>query len=243
MARDYARQRARQRLHQRYRAIVVASRYMAAFFEGNNYRGRVRVLPPPIAPPVATSPRPMGTPLRVVYAGRLESLKGVQLLPEAVCLAYQRLRRPLELCIAGDGPLRPMLERQCGRSSGEGVKIVLPGWQGRSDRDVLLGAADVLAVPSLWPEPFGLSGLEAARFGVPAVAFASGGIAEWLHDGVNGLVAHERSGAALADSIATLLGDGDLYRRLSAGALEAARTASPGIHVSELERLFAEIAA
>jgi glycosyltransferase involved in cell wall biosynthesis len=44
-------------------------------------------------------------------------------------------------------------------------------------------------VPSLWPEPFGLVGLEAARLSVPAVAFDVGGVTEWLKDGVNGFLA------------------------------------------------------
>src|SRR5262249_45977008 len=39
---------------------------------------------------------------------------------------------------------------------------------------------------SVWPEPFGLVGLEAAAFGVPAIAFDVGGIREWLTPGENG---------------------------------------------------------
>jgi glycosyltransferase involved in cell wall biosynthesis len=44
-------------------------------------------------------------------------------------------------------------------------------------------------MPSLWPEPYGLVGTEANRRGVPVVAYATGGIPEWLLDGVNGCLA------------------------------------------------------
>ena len=50
-------------------------------------------------------------------------------------------------------------------------------------------ASRLLVVPSVWPEPFGSVGMAAARCGVPAAAFAVGGIPQWLHDGVNGHLA------------------------------------------------------
>jgi len=242
MVRDYQVQRARQRLHSGYHAIIVASRHMAALLANEGCGGRVHVLPPPVPVPTTSSPRRVGTPVRVVYAGRLERLKGVHLLYDAARLAAARLGRPVELSIAGDGPMRAMLERQSRRSSAEGVRIILQGWQTASQRDTLLSSTDVIVVPSLWPEPFGLAGLEAARFGVPAVAFASGGVPDWLHHGVNGLVTAERCARALGDGIAALVADDARYERLSAGALAAARAAAPEEHVAKLERLFAESA-
>ena len=52
-----------------------------------------------------------------------------------------------------------------------------------------MASADLLVVPSLWPEPFGLVGLEGARSRLPAAAFAVGGIPDWLRSGVNGYLA------------------------------------------------------
>ena len=69
------------------------------------------------------------------------------------------------------------------------VSIEFAGWQDETGRARLLADADALVVPSIWPEPFGLVGLEAAAAGVPAIAFRVGGIPEWLHDGENGCLA------------------------------------------------------
>lgn len=241
MVRDYRMQRARQRLHSRYRAIVAASRPMAELLVRTGCE-RVHVLPPPVPPPPVDSPRTAGTPLRVLYAGRLERLKGVHLLADAARGAAARLGRPIELGIAGAGPLRALLEEQSRHASPGAVRIVLHGWQQASQRDECFSSADLLLVPSLWPEPFGLVGLEAARFGVPAVGFDSGGIPDWLHHDVNGFLTTERSAEALGTAIAELAGDERRYQRVSAGALSAARSASPDAHALQLERLFNEVA-
>jgi glycosyltransferase involved in cell wall biosynthesis len=241
MVRDYKLQRARQRLLPAYRAIVVASRHMAEVLATHGCGGRVHVLPPPVPPALADVPRRTGTPLRIVYAGRLERLKGVHLLSDAVHIAAARLGRPIELRIAGDGPLRPVLEQQS-RDTTTGVLMFLHGWQTAAQRDALFASADLLIVPSLWPEPFGLVGLEAARFGVPSVAFASGGVPEWLHHGVNGLVAVERTSMALGEAIRAAIEDERIYKRLSAGALAATIAAAPDAHAHRLERLLTEAA-
>jgi glycosyltransferase involved in cell wall biosynthesis len=240
MLRLYRTQRARRRLHQAYRAIVVPSRHMAHIMAAAGCGRRVHVLAPPVPPAIGHAPRRRGMPLRVIYAGRLERLKGVHLLFDAVHVAASRLGLPIELRIAGDGPLRPLLEEQSRGASGA-VRMILHGWQTTSQRDALLASADLLVVPSLWPEPFGLAGLEAARFGVPAVAFVSGGVPEWLQHGVNGLIAIDRTTQALGETISAALVDEARYRKLSAGALAAVAGRTPDAHVMRLERLFAEV--
>ena len=53
-------------------------------------------------------------------------------------------------------------------------------------------------MPSLWPEPFGLVGIEALAAGRPVVASATGGIGDWLEDGVGGLMVPPGDPGALA---------------------------------------------
>ena len=61
-----------------------------------------------------------------------------------------------------------------------------PGWVTRDEWTRILQRVDLLVVPSVWPEPLGLIGLEAASMGVPALAFNVGGIGDWLTDGETG---------------------------------------------------------
>jgi glycosyltransferase involved in cell wall biosynthesis len=97
-------------------------------------------------------------------------------------------------------------------------------------------------VPSLWPEPFGLVGLEAAAHGVPAVAFDTGGISEWLTDGVNGrLVSEYGSAEALGAVLADLLRDSVQLQKLGHGAACAARRLSLPAHVDAIERILTTV--
>jgi glycosyltransferase involved in cell wall biosynthesis len=102
-------------------------------------------------------------------------------------------------------------------------------------RTMLFGRARLLVVPSVWPEPFGLVGLEAAACGVPAVAFDVGGIGEWLTDGVNGRMVAAGDTAAMGDAIASLLSDRARRMRFADGARAAATRLSPEAHFSRLE--------
>ena len=88
----------------------------------------------------------------------------------------------------------------------------------RDDRDVLLGAADVVAVPSTSPDPLPNSALEAAAAGCCVVASDHGGLPEILRDGETGLLVTPGDPRALADALATLRDDPQLRVRLGAAA-------------------------
>jgi glycosyltransferase involved in cell wall biosynthesis len=148
------------------------------------------------------------------------------------------MAEPVTLIMAGDGPERPRLEALARE---RGVDARFPGWVSGERRTSLFRASSLVVVPSLWPEPFGLVGLEAAVHGVPAVAFDAGGIGEWLRDGVNGALVRERGDAgALGAAIARLLGDTRQLARCGAGAVAVARELSIDAHVSTVERVLAE---
>ncbi len=240
MWQDYRRQRARHDLHRRYAAIIVASWHMAATFAPAGINRRVHVMPVPVPAPVANAPRERGTPIKMVFAGRLERLKGVQFVVEAAAEACAQLGIAGQLRVIGDGPMRVAIEEGARSHQSDRLQVSVQGWQNDQRRDAVLADADVLLVPSVWPEPFGLIGLEAARFGVPAAAFSSGGIPEWLRDGVNGTLAIEPSVRGLADAIVRCAGDPQTYRQLSQGALAAAQAVSPAAHAIALERVLKE---
>jgi glycosyltransferase involved in cell wall biosynthesis len=80
--------------------------------------------------------------------------------------------------------------------------------------------ASLLAVSSVWPEPFGLVGQEAMFYGLPVVGFDAGGIREWLLHGENGFLVRWKDIDGLALRIEQLLRDKDLGRRLGARGRE-----------------------
>ena len=117
--------------------------------------------------------------------------------------------------MAGDGPLRPWLERAAATL---GDRVVLAGY--RPDILAVLDAADVLVQPSR-ADAFPTAILEAMAASVPVVATDVGGIGEIVRDGETGtLVASPPSAAAFAAALAPLLQDRALRRRQGSAGRE-----------------------
>jgi glycosyltransferase involved in cell wall biosynthesis len=236
MAQQFGWARAQRGMLSRYAHIVVASRHMAAEYARHGVAS-ARLTAVPLFPteeaPATTRPEPK-TPT-VVYLGRMTPLKGGDVLIHAMSIASQRLDTPVQAVLAGDGPERARWEQLAASCA---LAARFPGWLTGSERTALLRSASVVAVPSLWPEPFGLVGLEAAAHGVPAVAFDAGGISEWLIDGVNGRMVDDYGSAeALGAVLADLLRDSVQMQKLGHGAACTARRLSLAVHVDAIERI------
>ena len=177
---------------------------------------------------------------KILFVGRLTNLKGADYLIRAIPAAQQKLGRNLTVAIAGDGP-----ELQNLRSIADqlGTAVEFCGWVDTQEKLNLMRNVDLLAVPSLWPEPFGLVGLEAGGVGLPAVGFASGGIPDWLLAGETGELApgDPPTVAGLSDAIVRALASTEHYSQLSLGAWNLARQFTLVRHVERLEALLAEI--
>ena len=167
-------------------------------------------------------------------------LKGGHVLIAAAARAARVLGRPVRIIMAGDGP-----QKEAWRSlaSSLGVQLEMTGWVAPEDRARVYGRGLLVAVPSLWPEPFGLAGLDAASLGRPAVAFDVGGIGEWLTDGLNGRLVDPGAGEdGLARAIVSLLGEPRERERMGQRALEVSRRMSVAAHVERLESVLGDAA-
>jgi glycosyltransferase involved in cell wall biosynthesis len=225
------------RLLAAYRAIVVASGHMRREYERNGVDGRrisVNPLFPTLQPSGDVAPAPADQ--TVLFLSRMTPLKGGDLLIRAVQIAESELGRPIHLVMAGDGPMRAeweTLSRRLGQS------CTFPGWVTGDARAALLRRASVAALPSTWPEPFGLVGLEAASAGVPSVAFDVGGITEWLRDGVNGVaVPPPPTAESFGNALAALLGHPARLAMLRSGARRVADEMPVARHLDRLEAIF-----
>src|SRR4029077_4396641 len=100
-----------------------------------------------------------------------------------------------------------------------------------------LAEASVVALPSVWPEPFGLVGIEGFAAGRPAVATATGGLGDWLADGISGLLVPPGDHRALARALDELLSDTERQDRMgAAGRSYTLANFSPERHMQELLR-------
>lgn len=164
-----------------------------------------------------------GSPV-LLYVGRLSPIKGLETLLEALGL----LRAPAPvLCVVGgdtdepeNGPVAHLRERVTALGLGDAVRFVGP--QSQERLRLYYAAAEMTVMPSYY-ESFGMVALEAMACGNPVVASRVGGLTTTVQDGVTGYLVPEGDARVLADRVSTLLGDGDLRRRLGG---EAARRAT-----------------
>jgi glycosyltransferase involved in cell wall biosynthesis len=237
MAHQYRVQAARLGLLSQYKEVLTLSEHMRQeYLRHGCSPDCVHRLPPYVPAPAATllearRSHARGEALRLLFAGRLDRLKGCRVLIDAVTLVAARVKHPVVLDVAGDGPDRGDCETRARAIASAGsAQVRFHGWLAAEARDRLLGAADVLVVPSLWPEPYGLAGVEAAAAGVPVAAFHVGAVREWLEPGVNGALAASGDGA---DGLAHAIVEAAALGRLAPLAPAAARAAHEA-HVSAL---------
>jgi glycosyltransferase involved in cell wall biosynthesis len=193
MAREYRHQADRLAVVRTYRAVLTLSEHMRQEYLQHGLDERSVHCLPPFVPQVDIAPKshePRGSrELTLLFVGRLDRLKGCDVLIEALRRVAFIAERPVRLTVAGDGPHRETCEDTARHVSSNRVRVDFRGWIDGAERARLLSTADVVVMPSLWPEPYGLAGLEAVAAGVPVAAFASGGVTEWLHEGIEGALA------------------------------------------------------
>lgn len=137
--------------------------------------------------------------------------------------------------IAGEGPARAWLEEKA-REEGLADRVHFTGWLDGETLEELRQRVALVAVPSVWDEPFGLVGLEAMAHSLPVVAYDVGGISEWLRGGETGLLIPRRDTHAFARAMDSLLSDPDRAKQMGAsGARLLNERYSKSVHLNRLE--------
>ncbi len=170
----------------------------------------------------------------MLFVGRIEPLKGVDTLIEAISIIRQKgtLDRHCCLCVSiiGGEPNADStsmtdemarLQLLCDQQ-GLGDLVTFLGRRGQETLPYYYSAADVVVMPSHY-ESFGMVALEAMACGTPVIATQVGGLAFLVQDGITGFHIPVDDPAALAERLVTLLDDSILRARMSQQAAEIAQ--------------------
>jgi glycosyltransferase involved in cell wall biosynthesis len=136
------------------------------------------------------------------FMGRIDRYKGVDYLLRALT----RVSAPFRCSVIGDGPYLPYC-KTLARKLGVSDVVDFVGWLSREEIAAHLRAVSMVIVPSIWPEAFGIVGIEAMMCSKPVVAFDAGGISDWLKDDKNGYLVPVKNTMLLAEKIEVLLRD------------------------------------
>ena len=158
----------------------------------------------------------------VLFVGRIEPLKGVDTLIQAMSCVQLKEERPVHLAIIGGDPAASpqemsaemaRLQKLCDDLA-VGQTVVFLGKRDQDKLPYYYSAAELLVMPSHY-ESFGMVALEAMACGTPVIASEVGGLAYLVRDGETGFTIPDQEPEALCEKIAWLLSDHELHTTMS----------------------------
>jgi D-inositol-3-phosphate glycosyltransferase len=221
---------------------------------------RIRVVPPGVDTtrfypiPKDEALEFIGEPARqcmLLYVGRVEPLKGIDTLFEAIALLKNEGFldiNPMCLAIIGGDPevsreeMSTEMERLHELQETLGIGDLVT-FLGRRDQDTLqyyYSASEIVVVPSHY-ESFGMVALEAMACGTPVIASETGGLAFLVKDGETGFHVPAVDPEALADRLKELMDDEILRARLGEQAARYAKKFSWSMIVDQILELYASV--
>lgn len=185
----------------------------------------------------------------ILFAGRIEPLKGIDTLLRAISLIYKQAPAAVEnVCVSiiGGDPWSEDPDDEITRLQeiGRDLGVMdMVTFLGAKDQDILpdyYAAAEMVVMPSHY-ESFGMVALEAMAMGTPVIASEVGGLAFLVQDGVNGFHVPSRDPEALAERIYTLLDDDNCRKRLGQQAHQNALRYSWPLIVDRVFKVYSEV--
>jgi len=188
----------------------------------------------------------------LLFVGRLDPVKGLNVLLEAMCILTRRLHpghaRDLSLAVIG-GDRESHLEAltndltcldEVYRELGLEDLVVFIGSQQQEMLPYYYAASEVCVMPSLY-ESFGMVALEAMACGTPVIASRVGGLTYTVRDGETGFLVPEKNPEALADKLELTLYNSCLRHRLSHRAVQVAHNYGWDIVADDIIDVYGEL--
>jgi glycosyltransferase involved in cell wall biosynthesis len=171
----------------------------------------------------------------LAFAGRLTVQKSLGVALEALAQV-----EGVSIVLAGEGNEREPLERRAAEL-GLGARVRFLGAQPRERVVELFRAADASILSSSW-ENFPHTVVEALAAGTPVISTRTGGVAEVVTDGVNGLLVPPGDPDAFAGAVRRFFADAELRERLRAAAVASVADYAPERVLGRLEDVLREVA-
>ncbi|MFB0565205.1 MAG: glycosyltransferase family 4 protein [Candidatus Aminicenantaceae bacterium] len=227
------------RINMHIRKFIVASSYMKEMLiDAGLPEDRIEIISYYTRLPHAISEEENTSPVfDILFLGRLVKPKGLHFLIEA--LKY--IDGQWQCTVIGEGPEFESI-RNIAKKYQISERLHFTGWLPNEALGKYYRKARVVVVPSVWPEPFGIVGIEAMSYAKPVVAFDVGGISEWLEDGRNGFLVPRKDVKGLAQKIEVLLRDKDLARKFGEKGRETVENYfTKDIHIKRLMQVFEKV--
>lgn len=167
----------------------------------------------------------------LLFMGRISFIKNVDNLLKAYKIVYKNYQNII-LLLCGS------LEYKKVASMIDNLKIPIKVLEPRRDNQVFYQIADVVILPSRI-EPFPFVMIEAGAFKKPFIGGNTGGIAEFIEDGKNGLLVDPENPEQLAEKIIYLLNNPDIGKKLGENLYEKVnRLCDYNSYFNETEKIY-----
>jgi glycosyltransferase involved in cell wall biosynthesis len=197
---SYCQQQERIRLDQQCNSFIVASSFMHKELILQGYPESKITIIPPVSPAHESSAKAAVVNHRILYVGQILKGKGLDCLIRSLGL----VKESFELIVIGKGNYLETC-RSLAKELQLEEKIKFVGYLPPQELAAYYQSCSFGVVPSVWPEPFGAVGIEMMRYGKAVVGFDSGGISDWLKDGLNGYLIPWMDLHKMAERISELL--------------------------------------
>lgn len=213
--------------------VIFPSKFICDMFINERFFRKTKkvILPYPVnlndSPLLKDNASVRKTGLNILYVGSLSRHKGIPVLMEAV---KKIKNKNIRVSIVGSGRLKNKLEYLAKADN----RITFIGKIRNDQIQDCYDKADLLVVPSVWNEVFGIVILEAFRAGVPAIASAIGGITEVVKDNYNGFLFEQGDTDQLKKIIENILENPGILVQLGNNAREYVKQYELSLHMRGL---------